>query len=172
MKQLLPEQPKPLYKYESEEAANLTGTPIANRLLEKIKQRCLPEDIIQLLRESSDPSDGTDQIEDAAEDQSAIFNPLKIDVFTSTLLYFGSKSFSHIFAALAKYARPACDFSSDHFETVFFRRFHMIFKILVETEESQMIVLKTLHEVWKNHQQVRHLASTFHRLYTHLLLGR
>ena len=30
----------------------------------------------------------------------------------------------------------------------------MIFKMIVETEESQIIVLKTLHEVWRNHQQV------------------
>jgi hypothetical protein len=30
----------------------------------------------------------------------------------------------------------------------------MIFKMLVENEESQIVVLKSLHEVWKNHQQV------------------
>ncbi len=99
MKELLPEQTKPFYKYESEDAANLEGTPIANRLLEKIKQRCMPEDIIQLLRETSD-SEMVGIDENA--DQSTDYSPLKIDVFTSTLLYFGSKSFSHIFAALAK----------------------------------------------------------------------
>ena len=33
-------------------------------------------------------------------------------------------------------------------------RYHMIFKMLVDNEKSQMIVLKSLHEVWKNHQQV------------------
>jgi nuclear cap-binding protein subunit 1 len=62
------------------------------------------------------------------------FNPLKIEVFTSTLLFFGSKSFSHAFAALAKY--------------------HMIFKMLVDDAQSQLVVLKSLHEVWRNHQQV------------------
>jgi hypothetical protein len=30
----------------------------------------------------------------------------------------------------------------------------MIFKMLVDSEYSQIIVLKSLHEVWKNHQQV------------------
>jgi nuclear cap-binding protein subunit 1 len=48
-------------------------------------------------------------------------------------LYYGSKSFSHAFAALAKY--------------------HMIFKMLVESENSQIAVLKALHDVWQNHQQ-------------------
>jgi nuclear cap-binding protein subunit 1 len=102
MKQLLPEQPKPVYKYESEEAANLEGTPIANRLLEKIKQRCMPEDIIQLLRETTD-DEMIAEADDIDNEQLSSTNRLKIDVFTSTLLYFGSKSFSHIFAALAKY---------------------------------------------------------------------
>ena len=31
----------------------------------------------------------------------------------------------------------------------------MIFKMLVENEDSQIVVLKALHQVWKNHQQVK-----------------
>lgn len=34
----------------------------------------------------------------------------------------------------------------------------MIFKTLVDDEESQICVLKALHEVWRNHQQVKFLA--------------
>jgi nuclear cap-binding protein subunit 1 len=30
----------------------------------------------------------------------------------------------------------------------------MLFKTIVEDEESQAVVLKSLHEVWKNHQQM------------------
>jgi hypothetical protein len=30
----------------------------------------------------------------------------------------------------------------------------MIFKLIVEDEESQILVIKTLYEVWKNNQQV------------------
>jgi hypothetical protein len=36
------------------------------------------------------------------ENDHETYNPLKIEVFTSTLLFFGSKSFSHAFASLAK----------------------------------------------------------------------
>jgi len=141
MSALVPPPPRPIYKYESEDAANLDGTVYANRLLEMIKERCLPEDVIQLLREIPDRKDevkgepGEKQEQEQPQDVDMEFcNPLKIEVFTSTLLYFGCKSFSHVFAALAK--------------------FHMIFKMIVETEESQIIVLKTLHEVWRNHQQM------------------
>jgi len=123
MSKLIPENPKPTYKYVSEEAANLEGTLVANKLLELFKERALPEDIFQLLRDIPNESDDPDAQ-----------NPLKIEVFTSTLLYFGSKSFSHAFAALAKY--------------------HMIFQMIVDSEESQLVVLKSLHEVWKNHQQM------------------
>jgi nuclear cap-binding protein subunit 1 len=101
MQCLTPAEPVPIYKYESEDAVNLEGTAIANKLLELMRNRCLPEDVLQVLREVSKPDDGMEQ-EEMNEEENQVSNPLKIDVFTSTLLYFGSKSLSHIFAALAK----------------------------------------------------------------------
>lgn len=111
----------------SENAEELEGIAVANKLLELFKTRAIPEDIFQVLRDIPDTFN-------EKENEDETFNPLKIEVFTSTLLYFGSKSFSHAFAALAKY--------------------HMIFKMLVENEKSQITVLKALHEVWQNHQQM------------------
>ena len=126
MTNLIPENPKPLYRYVSDEAANLEGTGVANRLLELFKERAIPEDVFQVLRDIPDPM--------SEDNEESLFNPLKIEVFTSTLLYFGNKSFSHAFAALAKY--------------------HMIFKMVIDNEVSQIQVLKAVHDVWKNHQQV------------------
>lgn len=117
MTQLKPLQPKANYKYESEDAINLDGTVIANKLLEAMKQRCMPEDVLQILRKIDDKENKIDtNLEyDNEGNNKSQFNSeeitdvqrdshLKIDVFTSTLLYFGCKSFSHIFAALAKFA--------------------------------------------------------------------
>ena len=63
MSKLVPENPKPTYKYISEEAADLEGTLVANKLLELFRERALPEDIFSLLRdipdlEMIDDSDG------------------------------------------------------------------------------------------------------------------
>lgn len=127
MAKLVPASPKTSYKYESEEAASLEGTGCANKLLELFKERAIPEDVFQVLRDIPDSFNEN-------ENEFDTFNPLKIEVFTSTLLFFGSKSFSHAFAALAKY--------------------HMIFKMLVDSEKSQLVVLKALHDVWRNHQQM------------------
>ena len=105
MQALVPAEPTPIYKYESEDAVNLEGTAIANKLLELMKNRCLPEDVLQLLREVSNKTEeiGNGESNMMEEGESGDENvALKIDVFTSTLLYFGSKSLSHIFAALAK----------------------------------------------------------------------
>ncbi len=64
----------------------------------------------------------------------SIYNPAKIEVFVQTLLFLGHKSFSHSFAAIAK--------------------FHSVFKTLSDTEEAQICVLRSLFELWKTHQQV------------------
>ena len=54
MSRLLPANPKPTYKYESEDAASLEGTTVANRLLELFKERAIPEDVFQVLRDIPD----------------------------------------------------------------------------------------------------------------------
>ena len=79
----------------SENAPDLEGTPVANKLLELFKERAIPEDVFSALRDIPDKFN-------EADNEIETFNPLKIEVFTSTLLYFGCKSFSHAFAALAK----------------------------------------------------------------------
>merc|ERR1712029_1216939 len=48
--------------------------------------------------------------------------------------YLGHKSFSHSFAAIAK--------------------FHPVFKSLADTEETQICVSKSVWDLWKNHHQM------------------
>ncbi|KAF4525537.1 hypothetical protein B566_EDAN015845 [Ephemera danica] len=68
------------------------------------------------------------------EGDASRFNPLKIDVFVQTLLQLGMKSFSHSFAAISK--------------------FHYVFKVLAESEEAQICTLRSMFELWHNHQQM------------------
>lgn len=126
---LLPPIPQPCYKYTSEDAATLPGTATAHKLVVAIRQKGTPEEIINELKDLPNPRDTeNDMIE-------TTFNPLKIDVFTQTLLNLGSKSFSHTFAAISK--------------------FHYVFKQLTaETEEAQIHILHNVFELWRYHQQM------------------
>lgn len=54
MAQLLPKNPKPTYKYVAEDAGELEGIATANRLLELFKERAIPENIFQVLRDIPD----------------------------------------------------------------------------------------------------------------------
>lgn len=78
--------------------ASLAGTQIAHQLVVAIRQKCTPEEVINILKELPNSGENADQ--DMAETS---FNPLKIDVFVQTLLNLGSKSFSHSFAAISKF---------------------------------------------------------------------
>lgn len=51
MNQLVPQNPKPTYKYILEGASELEGVAVANKLLELFKNRAIPEDIFQVLRD-------------------------------------------------------------------------------------------------------------------------
>lgn len=54
MSQLVPKNPKPTYKYILEGASELEGVAVANKLLELFKNRAIPEDIFQVLRDIPD----------------------------------------------------------------------------------------------------------------------
>lgn len=124
--ELVPAKPQVRYKYEEEGAGSLPGTMVAHQLINAIKSKCTPEETLVLLKELPNPlADDTDE---------PSHHPLRIDVFVSTLLHLGSKSFSHAFAAIAK--------------------FHFVLKILAESEEGQICLLKTMYEVWSSHPQM------------------
>ncbi|PVD19770.1 hypothetical protein C0Q70_20261 [Pomacea canaliculata] len=125
--ELLPEKPHADYKYEQEQGS-LPGKMAAHALMNAIKSKCTPDEAAQILK------DLPNKFPNGEENDNPSFNPLKIDVFVSTLLFLGQKSFSHSFAALAK--------------------FYPNLKSLAETEESQIYLLKTLHSVWGSHQQM------------------
>lgn len=119
---LIPEHPKPIYKYSEEGASSLPGTTTAHELVMSIRRKCTPDEVLTVL--NTLPGTGDDEL----------FNPLKIDVFVQTLLNLGSKSFSHSFAAIGK--------------------FHYVFKVLAETEEAQICILRNMFALWKNHSQM------------------
>ncbi len=54
MQCLVPKNPKPTYKYMSDEAGELEGIAVANKLLELFRNRAIPEDIFQVLRDIPD----------------------------------------------------------------------------------------------------------------------
>lgn len=76
--------------------ASLPGTSTAHQLVVAIRQKCTSEEVLNILNELPHPENDNDMVE-------STYNPLKIDVFVQTLLNLGSKSFSHSFAAIAKF---------------------------------------------------------------------
>lgn len=137
---LVPNKPSPVYKFEDVDPP-LFGTEYAQLLSKKLKERSAAEDILRALTTVPNPSKDDSAVVTSSSstivNQSGndlIYSILQIDIFVSSLLWVGSKSFTHSFAALAKY--------------------HQLFKILIESEEQQIQVLKSMYEVWVNHQQM------------------
>ncbi|XP_017038914.1 nuclear cap-binding protein subunit 1 [Drosophila ficusphila] len=125
---LIPMTPVPNYKYANEEAASLPGTTVAHQLVVAIRQKCTPEEVVNILKDIPSSGYSGEEMSDGS------FNALKIDVFVQTLLNLGSKSFSHSFAAISK--------------------FHSVFRALAETEEAQICILHNIFELWSSHQQM------------------
>jgi len=123
----LPEKPDVIYKYTSEGVH--AGSPqalVANNLVSAIKGKCAPEEVFNVLKELGGPM--------GEEENDGHDNPAKIEVFVQVLLNLGSKSFSHSFAAIAK--------------------FHPCFKTLAQSEESQICILRSMVDLWRSHQQM------------------
>uniref|UniRef100_UPI00358EA7C0 nuclear cap-binding protein subunit 1 isoform X1 n=2 Tax=Myxine glutinosa TaxID=7769 RepID=UPI00358EA7C0 len=124
---LLPASPACLHKYGDESNSSLPEYPIAQALLEAIRSKKTNEELLSILK-------NIPQLSHEDDDEDGTFFPLKIEVFVQTLLYLASKSFSHSFSALAK--------------------FHEIFKILADTDEGKVHILKSMYEIWRNHPQM------------------
>ncbi|CAG0898321.1 unnamed protein product [Darwinula stevensoni] len=125
---LHPPKAEPVYKYTQESASSLPGTTAAHNLLAAIKQKCTPDEALKVLEDLPNPL-----TVDGSGDPP--YHPLQIEVFTQTLLYLGSKTFSHSFAAITK--------------------FHPVLKTLIQTEDAQICLLKNLHQVWLKHPQMQ-----------------
>ncbi|XP_064193608.1 nuclear cap-binding protein subunit 1 isoform X3 [Anguilla rostrata] len=126
---LVPANPIYMYKYDDEaNGSSLPGYPVAMAVSNAIKNRASNEELLAALKDVPNPN----QEEDA--DGGDSFNPLKIDVFLQTLLHLAAKSFSHSFSALAK--------------------FHEVLKVLTESDEGKLHILRVVYEAWRNHPQM------------------
>ncbi|XP_025412908.1 nuclear cap-binding protein subunit 1-like [Sipha flava] len=126
---LLPEKPKPKYKYALENS-NLPGQFLSNTLLTKIRSKSPPEEIIEILKEPLMLKNG-ELIEPADISHS---NLIKIDSFVQTILFIASKSFSHAFSAITKFIK--------------------VFKFLGENDECQLQILRSTFDLWNADQQM------------------
>ena len=97
-------------------------------MIAAIKRKCTSEEVLALLKQELDPPMAEEDMEDN------MYNPVKIEVFTQTLLFLGHKSFSHSFAAIAK--------------------FYSVFKTLGSTEEAQICILRSVVDLWRTQQQM------------------
>ncbi|XP_064474284.1 nuclear cap-binding protein subunit 1-like [Ornithodoros turicata] len=122
----IPAKPQPVYKYGDEGVESLPGGSCVAQLTAAIKSKCTPEEALDALTDVPNPLQ--------EDDMEPMHNPLKIDIFVQTLLHIASKSFSHAFAGIAK--------------------FHYTFKQLAPTEEAQICVLRSMYDIWHNHQQM------------------
>lgn len=76
----------------------MEGIQFAQTLTTAIRQKSPNEQIINILKDIPNPL-----LMEASGDIEPRFNPLQIDVFVQTLLYFGAKSFTHSFVAINRY---------------------------------------------------------------------
>lgn len=103
----------------------VVGTSHASALTTALTQRCTPEEALEILNEISNPALGEDD---------EYINPLKVEVFVTSLLNVASKSMTHCFASIAKY-QP-------------------VLKSLNKTEDAQLSILNAIMDVWASHQQL------------------
>jgi len=108
----LPDKPSPVFKFGVGEGPGQTAS--AN-MVAAVKNKCSTTELLEVLKEVETDS-------------------MRVEVFTQSLLFLGHKSFSHSFAAIAK--------------------FHPVFKALADTEEAQISVLRSVWELWRSHQQM------------------
>jgi len=125
----LPDKPVPNFKFAVDGPfPGSVETRASANLIAAIKRKWSSDEVLALLKQELVPPMPEDEMGEG------MYNPVKVEVFIKTLLFLGSKSFSHSFAAIAK--------------------FHSVFKSLGSTEESQICILRSLFDLWTTHQQM------------------
>jgi nuclear cap-binding protein subunit 1 len=122
----LPEPPLPINKYEGETEGMLAEELGAVEVVKTaIAERASADEILEKLNSLPNP------LPEAMDDG---FSPHQISIFVTVLLNAASKSFTHLFSAVGK--------------------FQSVLKILCATDDGQLCLLRTVYEVWRNHQQL------------------
>ncbi|XP_062517067.1 nuclear cap-binding protein subunit 1-like isoform X2 [Corticium candelabrum] len=133
----LPPDTKPVFKYGREVKESLPGSAIAQRFLTQINSKASLDELRSTLSElPTEPSQS-----------GSLPMPvsLRLEVFLHIVLSVGSKSFSHVFMALAK--------------------FKSLFNELVASEDAQLQCLVVLFEFWQNSPQILTvLIEKMHRM--------
>uniref|UniRef100_A0A2P2I8S7 Nuclear cap-binding protein subunit 1 n=3 Tax=Hirondellea gigas TaxID=1518452 RepID=A0A2P2I8S7_9CRUS len=127
----LPAVPRVQFRYDPDSNAEEPGWETAQQLIATIRNKGGSDDVLKVLEGLSNPMRG----ELAGDEMTPPYNPLQIQVFCQSILYLGSKSFSHSFAGVNKFLKV--------FEG-----------LVVGGEEAQMLVLKEMHSLWSSHQQM------------------
>jgi len=109
---LIPDKSQPDFKYALDINCHLPGHGAAQKAIMSVRSKCSAAELLNLLNEL--PSNGA---VDSTEGEGA-HNGLRLNVLVHILLNLGAKSFSHSFAAIAK--------------------FHSTFKALADTESSNL----------------------------------
>ncbi|CAG0913517.1 unnamed protein product [Notodromas monacha] len=116
----------PHFKYMEPNAEALPLYGAFEHLFAAIRQKCSPEEALEVLGKARLHDDAVSGVK---------YTPSQIELFVQTLLYMGAKSFSHSFAGLAK--------------------FKDVLKQLAYSEDAQLCILRSLHTLWKDHQQMQ-----------------
>ena len=123
----VPPDPQPHFKFMQDGAENLPLYGYFQELFAAIRQKCPPQEALEILSKV--------RVFDDSEPTSAKYTRAQIELFVQTLLFMGAKSFSHSYAGMAK--------------------FLPVLKELAYTEEAQISVLRALHGLWENNQQMQ-----------------
>ncbi|KAB7506114.1 Nuclear cap-binding protein subunit 1 [Armadillidium nasatum] len=123
----IPPKPTCNFKFDPDTGSDLPGCDTAQAIITVIKNKGGPEEVLKALQALNNP------VKDVDDDSP--FNSMQIEVFTQTLLFLGSKTFSHSFAGIAKFIKV--------FET-----------LIGGHEDAQLVVLRAIYELWSTHHQM------------------
>lgn len=140
LRALIPPNPQADFRFEEPDGVGERGFATVKKLINGIKAKETTEALLQILNEISDTEKSKFLLDNNSGTLSddGSFAPLRLEVFTLTILRAGIKSISHTYSALSK--------------------FHPIFKKLVTSPNAQLQCLFAIREFWSRSPQAMCVA--------------